>query len=87
VSYLIQLSTSVSQLHNHVNLDAECRKDLGVWVTFLRGLSCAFISNRCGSSTMGARMAGETDSVPLRQPGPQYTLSKKAGLRAYKSCN
>ena len=36
VSYLIKLSTTVTQLHHHVTIDAGCRKDLAAWAVFLR---------------------------------------------------
>ncbi|MCG8431274.1 MAG: hypothetical protein MJA29_08895, partial [Candidatus Omnitrophica bacterium] len=36
VSYLIKLSTTVSKLHHHVTLNAECRKDLQAWSDFLQ---------------------------------------------------
>ena len=36
VSYLITLSTTVSQLHHHLSLSAACRTDLRMWKQFLQ---------------------------------------------------
>ena len=36
ISYLIELSKSVSKLHHHVYLSKECRLDLSIWVRFLQ---------------------------------------------------
>lgn len=35
VSYLISLSTTVSELHHHVTITAECRLDMRIWYQFL----------------------------------------------------
>lgn len=36
ISYLISLSTTVSELHHHIQLSEECRLDLDMWHKFLR---------------------------------------------------
>ena len=52
VSYLIKLSTTVSELHHFVHLNKECRIDLEFWLRFLKNwnginmfYSAFFISN------------------------------------------
>lgn len=35
VSHLIKLSTTVKELHHHVRLNSECRKDITMWLIFL----------------------------------------------------
>lgn len=35
VSYLLQISTSVRELHHHIHISRECQKDLQMWSTFL----------------------------------------------------
>ena len=37
VSYLISLSTTVSNLQHHVSLDSHCQQDLHMWHKFLKG--------------------------------------------------
>ena len=37
VSYLIKLSTTVTELHQHVRITAEVRLDLDMWKKFLEG--------------------------------------------------
>lgn len=37
VSYLITLSTTVTELHHHVTLTSDCRKDIVMWKQFLQG--------------------------------------------------
>ncbi|XP_062580100.1 uncharacterized protein LOC134242093 [Saccostrea cucullata] len=36
ISYLLTLAYSVRELHHHVSLNSDCKKDLNMWETFLR---------------------------------------------------
>lgn len=37
VSHLIRLSTTVKELHYHITINAACREDIRMWLTFLNG--------------------------------------------------
>jgi hypothetical protein len=72
VSYLIDLSTRVKELHHYLTLIKECRVDLQFWLTFLSDWNGINMFYDC-SHTSSVDMELYTDASASKGFGGYYT--------------